>query len=325
MDGDSSVPWYIPLLVRAPTSIALKPPTSPTLRPPTYPTYPALDLSHLPLPEKISHHYHQPTNQMEASAAHQALGITELLEYILLELPIFEKFQAQRVCKDWKTVIDNSSPLQKAMWLAPQSLYSPPNKDTDPADSIQTSWNIMMRAMKSGPISTEFSPLLWGCRDLQMCGIALEAANTKLLAVRDHPFSTRCQEALDGKCKMTWEDMQVCNPPCTSLVVCTVEEPSLAGWIMGAQSRASFKRLENESGVRMGEVVRSLFEQRRNPQYEVPQEVDNRLVEAMFRYYMYSRLELGFALDCEGITGFWQDEEPAPSRLQSMFCDFIDE
>lgn len=52
-------------------------------------------------------------------ALNRALGIFELLERILLELPMVDILLVQRVCRRWKAVIQDSLPLQRALFLAP--------------------------------------------------------------------------------------------------------------------------------------------------------------------------------------------------------------
>jgi hypothetical protein len=52
-------------------------------------------------------------------AADRALGVTELFELTLSNLPMRDPSLAQRVSKQWKTVIVNSSSLQRIMWLTP--------------------------------------------------------------------------------------------------------------------------------------------------------------------------------------------------------------
>ena len=65
------------------------------------------------------------------SSVHFVLGINELLEHIILQLGcIHEIIQAQRVCRNWKDVIQRSPVLQEACW------YRPHGRDAceEPAD-----------------------------------------------------------------------------------------------------------------------------------------------------------------------------------------------
>jgi hypothetical protein len=52
-------------------------------------------------------------------AAQQVFDITELLEAILLELPIKDLLFAQKICRRFKAVIEDSTSLQKALFFQP--------------------------------------------------------------------------------------------------------------------------------------------------------------------------------------------------------------
>lgn len=77
-----------------------------------------------PLADATSEHQHKKTfatfNQHDKQcSARRALGITEIVENILLYLPLQSLLLSQRVSKSIKTVIDNSSPIQQALFLKP--------------------------------------------------------------------------------------------------------------------------------------------------------------------------------------------------------------
>ncbi|KAK5125826.1 hypothetical protein LTR85_012102 [Meristemomyces frigidus] len=52
-----------------------------------------------------------------ADMADKVLSITELSEGVLLALPMKDLLFAQKVCKHWKDVIDNSDMIQKALFF----------------------------------------------------------------------------------------------------------------------------------------------------------------------------------------------------------------
>ncbi|KAK3616181.1 hypothetical protein LTR56_026129 [Elasticomyces elasticus] len=52
-------------------------------------------------------------------AAIKALSIPELLEEILLDLSTRDILSAQKVCKNWKQIIDTTPSLQRALFLMP--------------------------------------------------------------------------------------------------------------------------------------------------------------------------------------------------------------
>ncbi|KAK5686550.1 hypothetical protein LTS10_002670 [Elasticomyces elasticus] len=54
-----------------------------------------------------------------ATAQEQGLGVAEILEAILLQLPPHDLLFAQKVCKDWKQAIEASPSIQKALFFMP--------------------------------------------------------------------------------------------------------------------------------------------------------------------------------------------------------------
>lgn len=52
---------------------------------------------------------------------HHLFHIPELLEAILIELPVKDLLLGQRVCKTWRGAIETSSRLQKALFFVPES------------------------------------------------------------------------------------------------------------------------------------------------------------------------------------------------------------
>ncbi|KAI7271244.1 hypothetical protein KC345_g7249 [Hortaea werneckii] len=55
------------------------------------------------------------------SARDQVLAINELLEAVLLQLPMENLFVAQQVCKHWCLLITNSDSIQKALFMRPST------------------------------------------------------------------------------------------------------------------------------------------------------------------------------------------------------------
>ncbi|KAF2501742.1 hypothetical protein BU16DRAFT_206749 [Lophium mytilinum] len=199
--------------------------------------------------------------KMEASAAKRVLGVTELLEFILLELPIQNIFQAQRVCKQWKEVIANSSPLQQAMWLIPRDPSSPPAIYEDEEVTI-TTWrgrvydppqvHRLITAKHLNPFlephssDTEDSP---GWMRYQVFHPrARDISTVRLIANRRLDFTMPnigvAASGADADHRATWEDMQVASPPCTRIEVCY-------GPVMAFDVR-------DETGVRLGRLVTEL-------------------------------------------------------------------
>ncbi|KAL2842578.1 hypothetical protein BJX68DRAFT_270517 [Aspergillus pseudodeflectus] len=63
-------------------------------------------------------------------AANKVLGIAELLELILLNLPMHDLLLVQRVCRQWRACIRSSSRLKEKLFL--QTPEPCPRPDTDP-------------------------------------------------------------------------------------------------------------------------------------------------------------------------------------------------
>jgi hypothetical protein len=58
-------------------------------------------------------------------AAHRVLAINELLELILLHLPLKDIIVARQVASSWKGLFDSSISIQKAAFLAPCAVTLP--------------------------------------------------------------------------------------------------------------------------------------------------------------------------------------------------------
>ncbi|KAK5132694.1 hypothetical protein LTR08_008738 [Meristemomyces frigidus] len=55
----------------------------------------------------------------DATPVERVFGVMELLEPILLELSMPEMAKAQEVCKQWKSVVEGSLPIRRALYLEP--------------------------------------------------------------------------------------------------------------------------------------------------------------------------------------------------------------
>ncbi|KAF2815173.1 uncharacterized protein BDZ99DRAFT_515919 [Mytilinidion resinicola] len=199
--------------------------------------------------------------KMEASAAKRVLGVTELLEFILLKLPIQNIFQAQRVCKQWKEAIDNSSPLQQAMWLTPRHPSSPPaiyeeeevtyagwnGRVYDPPQVVKViTAKHLNPFLKPRSSEVEDPP---GFRRNQIRNPRAQDTSTiELRAIRPFEFTMPmiglATPGADTDHRATWQDMQVASPPCTKIEVHYI---------------SSFPfNVRDETGVRMGRLVKEI-------------------------------------------------------------------
>ncbi|KAK5677247.1 hypothetical protein LTS10_010436 [Elasticomyces elasticus] len=57
----------------------------------------------------------------ELTPTHQVLVTTELLEAILLHLPLMDLLFSQKVCRSWKAVAEESPSIKKALFLVPDT------------------------------------------------------------------------------------------------------------------------------------------------------------------------------------------------------------
>ncbi|KAK3627407.1 hypothetical protein LTR56_019208 [Elasticomyces elasticus] len=60
-----------------------------------------------------------PSSSLSNTTAHAALNVVELLESIILYLPMREMQRARKVCKQWCQTIDGSPLIKKALFLEP--------------------------------------------------------------------------------------------------------------------------------------------------------------------------------------------------------------
>ena len=61
----------------------------------------------------------QPTEAPKVTASTKVLNTVELLELVLLELPVRDLLLVQRVCCTWHSTIENSRLLQQALFFKP--------------------------------------------------------------------------------------------------------------------------------------------------------------------------------------------------------------
>ncbi|KAF2490490.1 hypothetical protein BU16DRAFT_566508 [Lophium mytilinum] len=200
----------------------------------------------------------------ETPPAHRTLRVTELLELILLELSVQDIFQAQRVSKQWKAVIESSLPLQQAMWLAPRMPSSPPAQYEEVGIPAHCRLNTVLHSIDSPccVIATKhFNPNLRlfadGCRIKLMTkgGLCLRMTEENVLVVSNPSDFERFFGAVrsTGENKVTWEDMQLCDPPVTRFGLSIVDPMKSVAYVDG------MPKVHNESGIRMGELMKVLL------------------------------------------------------------------
>ncbi|KAF2501743.1 hypothetical protein BU16DRAFT_556216 [Lophium mytilinum] len=201
---------------------------------------------------------------MEALATNRTLGISELLELILLGLPLRDLYQAQRVCKGWKAAISSSFPIQHAMWLAPANPSSVPAKYEGTEAPAYHLWQLSLvpdeapsvikylDASHQNPLfqdrSLPANPLpsgpMWevDTGSNEGDGDIIRVVSRK--KIRLH-VPTTDSGASDANFKATWEHMQIASPPCKVVETASFhyEVPLV---------------LRDETGVRLGQLVRAV-------------------------------------------------------------------
>ncbi|KAF2811491.1 uncharacterized protein BDZ99DRAFT_461550 [Mytilinidion resinicola] len=194
---------------------------------------------------------------MEASVADCVLGVTELLENILLKLSIRDIFQVQRVCKQWKVLIDTSPSLQEAMWLATLSPSSPPTEYetiTYPNDRYPPFFNPSTtdeRAVAAQHLNPFLPQRSYGTL-LKVVDFMNWGQSTNRLVI---PATDVDSFSPGGKgCGRTsCEKMQVCKPPCTGFAAFCYHMDG-----NGVPRTSSLMPLHNATGLRLGDVMKAI-------------------------------------------------------------------
>ncbi|KAF7190714.1 hypothetical protein HII31_07873 [Pseudocercospora fuligena] len=127
------------------------------------------------------------------TACHNTLGTSELLENILLHLPMRDLLLDQRVCKTWKACIDSSVKLQRGLFFKPAG-------------------NIIAH-----PRLQEGVVIMWSPKNLFVNPLLLDAFGSFNLA-RDilHLKSKPCSEDRFTRSDASWQKMLLTQPPYSS-------------------------------------------------------------------------------------------------------------
>lgn len=172
---------------------------------------------------------------------------TELLEKILLQLPMKDLLLAQQVCRKWKAVISESRDLQTALYLLPSETlfrwnyqFSPKAKLTRISLSTPHQYNVEGTSYMYS-IATLNSLL---CKEIYAVDI-----HNKVAILRYDGFQFNRSLAV-GSPTASWQEMFLTQPPITKAsVACYFRGQSPAyhapGWIDVA----------NSAGIKMWDII----------------------------------------------------------------------
>lgn len=200
-----------------------------------------LDMISLREPQKV---------RAQAASAASRLP-TELIELILLELPIPKVLEVQRVSKTWNSIIKESGKIQRALFLKPalgnkESCFKRPGSPKDPTmcpcfwphtDADDKFWMDVSTPNHELPITPLLNPLLktFFCK---------EGAPKR----RKFRNGKRQQIYINALCKGggSWKKMLILSPPVMVLHY-SYEMDNGSNWDGGT--------IKNEDGVTIGDVV----------------------------------------------------------------------
>lgn len=205
-----------------------------------------------------------------ATAAERVLELPELLERILLLVPMRDLLLSQRVSKFWQALIANSLSLQQALFFKPAKNFEPfiallvdEHRDKDSAQGpclVGGVADIDVECYEEGIEWTsvaEANPLLpwdnpWfqASTDGQSRSEVVRSirqafeADESLLLWNDFPMKN------ETGVEPSWKRMYLCQPPETVVFVPQQDEEDDRGW--------HILRVEADEGVRLGQVANAI-------------------------------------------------------------------
>ncbi|KAF2501434.1 hypothetical protein BU16DRAFT_534108 [Lophium mytilinum] len=169
------------------------------------------------------------------SATSRVLSTTELLEHILLRLPPPSLLFAQRICTTWRSLIQRSLPLQRALFLAPTR----PLLDASGPPYTLPTVNPFLDSAFAGHIDRHSKPTRWVTAQGEHCIVfVVRVVNG------NWPDAFKYPEA-------SWRQMLLTQPPVRAA---SVMDFGMVGLAVGPRGVTQFEA-RNEEGVRMMEVV----------------------------------------------------------------------
>lgn len=180
------------------------------------------------------------------SAAERVFIIPELLENILLRIPMKTLLLSQRTCRSFKAIIDGSKPLQRKLFFRPavgepmEFIVQPSIAGGNPGHNLWNhKWYYQLPALSS---EAENWPYKW-------CQRADDTQ--KPVAIYENPISYSLEEILDrcvnsktpldisselGDSEASWRKMLVCQPAIHGTLHIQIHERSGGGATCGTIS-----------------------------------------------------------------------------------------
>ena len=182
-----------------------------------------------------------PPSALDASASLHVFNTIELLEQILLYLDTKNLVRLQRVCHQWRDVMDRSKILQEALFLSPSPVRAfAPWKRTPPPPFARLSTLIKVSAK-----SPEATPITTLHPALQE--VPANVPNTRIDFVLDARTLLTCSPA-------SWRATFVTQPPTTYLTLSCIFEWDYPQF----DTVICQRRIEDENGVRLGNVLAAI-------------------------------------------------------------------
>lgn len=178
---------------------------------------------------------------MPPAATKKALGINELLENVLFYLPMKDLIHAQKVCQQWRNVVQKSKALRQHLYLEPQPVTTHPEACSCPDKATWTTVNSFM-PMGKHAIDRLPHPFLQDLYEPRSHGedySSLWFEREDIVRILSWPSGT-------------WEDMLVLQPPPKRVLLRT---PSLTKDIAFI---GIIEMIEEPTGVRLGQIVRAM-------------------------------------------------------------------
>ncbi|KXS98474.1 hypothetical protein AC578_8064 [Pseudocercospora eumusae] len=168
-------------------------------------------------------------------ARDKVLGVSELFEQILLQLPPKQLFALQRVSRHWKANIQQSPSIQRACFL----------RGINDDDKVQCSYDDVGNEYHSIHTGKRITPV-WNC--LTPCDL-----NLRPWVILPHD---KIKEWVENDEDASWKEMFITQPPCTTL--------EMGFWYEGDTFETpgidSFFKLSNEKGLTFMDIFVALYQ-----------------------------------------------------------------
>lgn len=210
------------------------------------------------------------TRSMKTDGPRQAVFNTaELLEAILLEIPMKQLFPIRRVSKQFRDTVNTSIKLQEEMFIRPRKAEKEfwmlrttqttghslgDWRQSHQCEFVQASEAVSNVVKGAEPMQPALlNPLI---RNLDLSGY--ESAASRIMARKVERVELDLTACL--RRPGTWQDMQLTEPPCTDIVVQPrLELNTRPGTYAYATNDESSKKVSHSSGVTFGHFIQEVM------------------------------------------------------------------